>query len=183
MFVVASPNDRSPWNFQRLISVLQVSIKCTSRNFDIRNLRSGQFYDLSIISQWEKNARRLFWKKIVRSTVKHRVTSRIHTLSRNIVTSDPSSCRRGHFRSWKVASSFSAITFDRDQIEQWKHHRCVRRPYGSTAVQHNLSVQLMTLTWDQIFKTTFHCQTIVHWTRLKKKNTMLAKSMTCHYWL
>ena len=33
---------------------VMVSIKCISRNFDIGDLRSGQFCDLSIISQWEK---------------------------------------------------------------------------------------------------------------------------------
>ena len=35
---------------------------------------------------------------------------------------DQSSCRQGHFRSWKVISSFPAITFDRDKIERWKHN-------------------------------------------------------------
>ena len=51
-------------------------------------------------------------------TLKHRVRGRIDTLSRNIATDDPSSCHQGHFRSWKVTSSFSGITFDRDQLEQ-----------------------------------------------------------------
>ena len=31
-----------------------VSTKCISRIFDICDLRSGQFHDLPIISQWEK---------------------------------------------------------------------------------------------------------------------------------
>ena len=59
-------------------------------------------------------------------TLKHLVTGRIDTLSPNIVTGDPSSCRQGHFRSWKVTSSFSGINFDRDQLERWKYHRCVQ---------------------------------------------------------
>ena len=69
------------------------------RNFDIGDLRSGQFCDLSIISQWEKNVR-LFCTKTIQNTLKHRVTGRIDFLSRNIVTGDPSSSRQGHFRSW-----------------------------------------------------------------------------------
>ena len=38
----------------------------------------------------------------------------------------PLSCRQGHSRSWKVTNSFSAITFDRDQLEQWKHKSCAQ---------------------------------------------------------
>ena len=57
-----------------------------SRNFDIR---SGQYCDLSIVRQWEKNEKRLFWTKTIRNTLKHRVTGRVDTLGRNISTSDP----------------------------------------------------------------------------------------------
>ena len=57
-------------------------------------------------------ARKLF------KTLKHLVTGRIDTLSRNIVTGDRSSSRQGHFRSCKVTSSFSGITFDRYQLER-----------------------------------------------------------------
>ena len=49
-----------------------------------------------------ENERRLFWKKTIRNTFKHRVTSRLDTLSRNIATSDPSTCCKailGHERS------------------------------------------------------------------------------------
>ena len=61
--------------------------------------RSGQFCDILIISHREKNEIRLFWKKAIRNTLKHRVTGRLDTLSRNIENSDPSPCRQGHFRS------------------------------------------------------------------------------------
>ena len=91
--VIATPHDRSPQNFQRLIPV-KVSMKCASLNFE-------NF---------------VFWRKPIRNTLKHRVMCRLDTLSRNIATRDPSSCRQGHFRSWKVISSVSAITFDRDQV-------------------------------------------------------------------
>ena len=53
MHVIATPNDRTLWNIQWLISVL-VSIKCLSRNFDIGDLSSCQFCDHSIISNGEK---------------------------------------------------------------------------------------------------------------------------------
>ena len=101
---MVTANDWSTWNFQQLIFVM-VSMKLVSRNFDIGDLRSGQFCDLSITSQWEKNERHLFWTKTIRNTFKHQVTCRLNTLSRNIATSDPSSCCQGHFRSWKVTSS------------------------------------------------------------------------------
>ena len=64
MLVKATPNELLPWNFQRLIQVTMF-IKCVSQKFDIDDLRSGQFSDLSIISQWEKNERRLFWTKTI----------------------------------------------------------------------------------------------------------------------
>ena len=45
--------DRSVSNFQDYVRA-QVSTTCISRIFDIGDLRSGQFRDLPIISQWEK---------------------------------------------------------------------------------------------------------------------------------
>ena len=50
---IATPNNTSSKNFQRLILVI-VSMKCISRNFDIGALKLGQFCDLSIISQLKK---------------------------------------------------------------------------------------------------------------------------------
>ena len=110
MLVIATPNDWSPWNLQRLIS-LTVSIKCLSGSFDVGDPRSGQFCDLSIISKWEKIERRLFWTKAIGNTLEHRITVRIDTLSQNIGTSYPYSCRRGHFRSWKITAVFSQQLF------------------------------------------------------------------------
>ena len=123
-----------------------------------------------------ENERRLFCTKTIQNTLKHRITGRIDFLSRNIVTGDPSSSRQGHFRSCKVTSSFSAITFDRDQLERWKHHRCVE---GDDADRLTCNMtflgQVMTLTWGQIFNMTFQGQLIVHSTRLDERNTMLVK--------
>ena len=47
ILVTVAPNHQSPWNFQRFIS-LTVSIKYLARNFDIGDLRSGQFCNLYI---------------------------------------------------------------------------------------------------------------------------------------
>ena len=66
-----------------------MSIKCKSQHFDIGGIRSGQFCDRSIISEWEKIEKRLFWTKTILSTLKQRVTGRIDTQNRKIVTSDP----------------------------------------------------------------------------------------------
>ena len=68
--------------------LVPVSIKCISRNFDICGPRSGHFCDIFIISQWKKDERRLFWKKTIRNTLKHRVTGRLDNLSRNIATNE-----------------------------------------------------------------------------------------------
>ena len=78
---IATPTERSLWNFQRLIWVT-VCIKCISRIFDICDLRSGQFCDLSIISQWEKIEMRLFWTNIVQNALKHRFIGKHDTLNR-----------------------------------------------------------------------------------------------------
>ena len=94
--VIATPNDWSTWNFQRLIS-LTVSIKCIVRNLDIGDARSGRFCDLSI-TYLDVIYRRLFWTKIIWNTLKHRVTVELDTLNQNIATSYPSTCRVGHFR-------------------------------------------------------------------------------------
>ena len=63
-------------------------MKCISQNFDIGDLRSGQFCDLFIASQWEKIEKRLFWTKPIPNTLNHWVTGRIHTLNRKIATSE-----------------------------------------------------------------------------------------------
>ena len=59
-----------------------------------------------------------FEQKTIQNILKHRVRGTLDTLSRNIVTDDPSSYHQGNFRSWKVTSGFSGITFERNQLEQ-----------------------------------------------------------------
>ena len=86
--------------------------KFLSRNFSICDPMSGQFCDLSIISKWDKHERCLFWTKIIRKTLKPRFTGELDTPNWNIATSDPSLCRQGPFRSWKVTAAFhSAFGF------------------------------------------------------------------------
>ena len=95
-------------------------------------------------------------KKNIQNTLKHQVSGRIDTLSRNIVTGDPSSCRQCYFRSWKVTISFSGITFDRDQLERRKHRRCVQADDTDRLICNMIfSDQFMIVTWGQIFNMTF----------------------------
>ena len=144
MCVIATPTERLPGNFQRLIQVL-VSSKCIYDNFDIGDLRSGQFCDL--LSQWEKIERRLFWTKRILNTLKHRVVGRLVSLNWKIVISDSSSLPQGHFRSWKVTSSFSAITFDKDKLKQCKYLSCVQDDDTDRLICHmTFSDKAMTLT-------------------------------------
>ena len=97
------------------------------------------------------------------------------------MTGDPSSSRQGHGRSWKVTISSSGITFDRNQLERWKHHTCVKADDADRLICNmTFSGHVMTLTWGQIFIMTF--QIIYHSTRLDKRNTMLAREILCLYW-
>ena len=138
----------------------------------------------SPLCQWEKNERRLFWTKAIQNTLKHRISGRIDTLSRNIMTDDPSSCHQSHFRSRKVTSSFSEMTFDRDQLEWWKHHRCVQVDNADRLICNmTFSGEVMTLTWGQIFNMTFQCQVIVHSTRLEERNMILVTESSCKVWV
>ena len=59
-----------------------------------------------LLSQWEKIERRLYCTKTIRSTLKHRFTYILDILNRNIATSDPSLCHRGHLKSWKGHQQF-----------------------------------------------------------------------------
>ena len=88
-------------------------------------------------------------------TLKHQITGKLDTQSRNITTSDPStSCRHGQFWSWKVTSSVSEITFDRDQLKRGKHHD-VFRPMIRIDWYAIWPFPIMSLTLGQIFKITF----------------------------
>ena len=50
---------------------------------------------------------------------------------------------------------FSGITFDRDQLERLKHHRCVQVDHADRLVCNmTFSEQVITLTSGQIFKMT-----------------------------
>ena len=60
-----------------------------TQNFDISDLRLGQFCDLSIISQWKRIEKRRFWMKIIINALKHRDTGRTDTLNKKNATSDP----------------------------------------------------------------------------------------------
>ena len=156
MLVKATPTKRLPWKCQRFISV-PVSMKHISRNFDLCDLRSGQFCDLSIIHK--STGEKWMAPLLDENHSKHSETSfyrpRLDILSQNIVTGDLS-CRQGHFRSWKVTSSFSTITFDKERLEKSKHHRCVQADDTDRLMCNmTFSDQVMTLTWDQIFKMTF----------------------------
>ena len=123
-------------------------------------------------------------------TLKYRVTGKLDTLSRNIATSAPSSCHQCHFRLWKVTRSFSTITFHRDQLEGWKHHRCFQA-HKTDRLICNINFPDQDLDFDITdvdLRSNFqHCllrsNYVVHSMRLDKRNTMLAKEMLCLYWV
>ena len=180
MLVIATPYDRSTWNFQRLVSV-RVSIKLLYLIFYIGDPGSGQFCNLFITNQWEKNERRLFWTKTTRTLSKHRFTIQLDLTTwvgilRPVTTRHVAKVISGHERSPEV---FSAITLDRDQLKRWKHHKCVH------ADDTDRLICKMTFSDQVNFQNDFLSQIslvkLAHSTRFDKKNTMLAKQMTCLY--
>ena len=62
------------------------------RNFDIGDLMSGKFCDLSKVNGRKLKGGGKLWWKTIRNTLKHRVTGGINTLNQKIATSeyDPS---------------------------------------------------------------------------------------------
>ena len=183
MFVIATPNDQSQFTLKLLAIYIRNGIyELFISEFWYRWPKVRPIFRplQSMGEKWK----RLCWTNTIRNTLKHWVAGRINTLSRNIATSDPSECRQSHFRSWKATSSFSAITFDRDQLDQWKHHRCVRADDMDRQIcKMTSSDQVMTLTLGQVFKMTLSDQIKVHSTRLDKRNRMLAIWMSCLYWV
>ena len=102
------------------------------------------------------------------------VTGRLDTLNRKIVTSDLSECPRGHFKSWKVTSTFSAITFDSDELERWKHHyMCWGRRYGSTDCN-------MILPKVKLHTVKLHIPSLFNASR-QREHDELSRWMSCPY--
>ena len=66
----STPTDRLPWNFQRLVQA-GVSIKCISQNFDIGDLRSGQY----VTSPLQVNGRKMNVHFFNKNDSKHTQTS------------------------------------------------------------------------------------------------------------
>ena len=154
MSVIATPTERSLWNFQRFIRVT-VTTKGIPRNFDIGDPRSGQFCDLSIIRQWEKLKGAFFGRKPFETLSNIGLQVDFTPWIGNLrPVSHPSP--RGHFRSWKVASSFSTITFDRDKLERWKHLKCVQANKSDLLICNmTFSYYVITLTLAEFSKWPF----------------------------
>ena len=133
-----------------------LSIKCMSRNCDIRVAQGQVNFAISPLSQWEENERRLFLKKTIRNTLKHRMqvdqTPWVGIL-RPVTTRHVAKVISGPER---LPAIFLAITFDRYQLEQRKYHRCVQDDHTDRLIcKMTYSDQVMTLTWGLIFKVIF----------------------------
>ena len=153
MLVIARPIT---FKLSRLISVT-VSMKCIFRNLEIGDLRSGQSCDLSIIpkSQWENNERRLFWTKTIWNT---QATGYRYTWHPESEYCDqwPIVMSPRSFQVMKGHQQFSAIYFDGDQLEWWKHHKCVEADDTDRLICNmTFSDQVMSLILRQILKLTF----------------------------
>ena len=186
------------WKFQTQVTQGQVTrsrqvtsslVKWPHLNIVIGHLRSCQFCDLSSLHyksiKWEKTENHLFWTKTILNTLKHRATGKIDTLNRKVATSDLPSWPQGHFRLWKVTGSFSAIPFDRGKLKRWKHLDLVKATiqidwYATWPFRSGKDLDI-DIDLGQRFNMIFWGQFIVHSTHLNKRNTMLAKWMSCLY--
>ena len=185
MLLITTPTERPPWHFQWFIRVI-VSVKFMSRNFYIGDLRSDQFCDLCIISQREKNDRRLIWNETIPNNLKHRDTGKLDTLNRKIATSDTdphvSEVISGHERSPAVFRQYLWIDTclsDENGLDVFR----LRMRIGWFATWAFPVRSLTDLDLRSNFKMTFYGQTIIHSTRLVKRNTMLAKWISCLPWV
>ena len=84
----------------------------------------------------------------------------------------------------RLPAVFSAITFDIEKLERWKHHRYVQADDTDRLIcSMTFSDQVMALTLGQIFNMNLLGQIIVHSMRLNNRNTMLAKWMSYRFWV
>ena len=93
--VTATVVERKIWNFHDLV-YYQVPTTCISRIFYIGDLRSGQFRDLPIISQWGKNSNASNTDQICSNCSKPRSIRLLLMTSVQLCICDP---RKGHWRS------------------------------------------------------------------------------------
>ena len=143
---------------------------CISLIFDIRDLRSGQFRDLPMLSMGKISTTSFSHQNIsihwewcwLRSSVMTQAT---------VFIGDPPKVIWGHLRPPTV---FLRITFDPKAIETWEWSHCVslikthRYICNMTYLGHHV-----TLTWGQIFTLTFQGHAIHVSMRLDEENTMV----------
>ena len=102
-----------------------VPTKRISRNFDFGDLRSGQFWDLTIIRQWGNVHMPFFSESTSGNVLFISRYSYIGPLSMTRMQFRPNGPT---FRSFKVIWGhirFLPLTFDRIEIEQWGWSQCV----------------------------------------------------------
>ena len=146
MFVNATPTERLPWHFQRL---LQATVSISNMYISEFRYRWPKvcsiLWPLHYTSMGEK------WKAplLDKNHSKHYQTSGYrynwhHESDRWPLVMLPRSFQVNQFQQ-----QFSSITFDRDRLERLKHHRCVQTDDADRLMCN------MTFTWGQIFNMTF----------------------------
>ena len=149
-----------------------VTTTCISGNFDIRDLRPGQFRDLPMLSQCAKFSTTSFPHRNI-SIFGHQWWYRCQFSSMTPL--------KRHLRSPKVTNHFLPITFAAKEVETWKWFHCV-----SLVKTHRLICNMtylghhVTLTWCQIVTLIFRSQQVCVSMRMDEKNTMVPKSTLYH---
>ena len=146
---------------------------CISWIFYIRDLRSGQFRDLPMLSMGKISTTSFSHRNISIQWEWCRLRSSVMTQA-TVFIGDPPKIIWGHLRSPTV---FLRITFDPKKIETWEWSHCVlpsRRidTYATHRYICNASIH-MTLT--------FQGHAIHVSMRLDKTNTMVSKSLLYHF--
>ena len=141
----ARADERSIWHYQELVRVT-VCTKRISRNFDICDLRSGQFYDLPIISQWEKFQLALNVIQWSQYAQDHDITGPFWWFNRKKITCD---LWKVLPRSSEVTNGFSAITFDWKEIEPPDNVHCVCL-VNADKMMYNMTFLGQVMTWPEV---------------------------------
>ena len=152
---------------------------CISWIFYIRDLRSSQFRDLPMLSQWAKFQLPLFPIRTFPFTGNGVGLGPQWWPRRQFSSVTPPKVIWGHLRSPTV---FLRITFDPREVETWEWSHCVslikthRYICNMTYLGHHV-----TLTWGQILTLTFQGHAIHVSMRLDVANTMVSKSLLNHF--
>ena len=136
----------SIWNFQELIKAL-VPTKCISRNFDFGDLRSGQFWDFTIIRQWGNVHMPFFSNVQVGTCYWSQDILKLGHCRWPACRFNPMTAPSGHSRSYDVTFVFCLLLFIERDRALGMVPMCFSCANASIDIQYDLLGPTRDLTW------------------------------------